>query len=88
MTKFYKFTLLFLLFALISGAASAMVEMKSDKNDQRKGLKVTSFLDYPPFGEVVTSEYSLPKMQTIYNKFIEDYAKDNHYDLSYIINKP
>ncbi len=30
----------------------------------------------------------LPKMQTIYNKFIEDYAKDNHYDLSYIINKP
>ncbi len=87
MTKFYKFILSLLLFTLISGVASAMIEMKSDKNDQRKGLKVTSFLDYPPFGEVVKSEYSLPKMQTIYNKFIEDYAKDNHYDLSYIIDK-
>ena len=37
MTKFYKFTLLFLLFALISGAASAMVEMKSDKTTSAKG---------------------------------------------------
>jgi len=88
MTKFFKFTLLLLLFAFITGSALAMVELKSYKNDQRKGLKVTSFLDYPPFGEVTATAGSLPQMHTIYNKFIEDYAQNNHYDLSYIYGKP
>lgn len=88
MIKFIKFIAFLLLLSLFANSAIAMVEMKSVKNDQRKGLRVTSFLDYPPFGEVITADYSLPKMQTIYNQFIEDYAKDNHYDLTYIIDKP
>ena len=73
---------------LIAGRAFAMVEVKSDKNTQRRELRVTSFLDYPPFGEVIVDAYSLPKMHTIYNQFIEDFAKKNYYDLSYIIDKP
>lgn len=88
MIKFIKSAVLLLLLCLFANSAAAMVEMKSDKNEQRKGLRVTSFLDYPPFGEVVTAKYSLPKMQTIYNQFIEDYAQNNHYDLSYVIDKP
>lgn len=71
MAKFIKSITLLLLFCLTASAATAMVEVQSNKNDQRKGLRVTSFLDYPPFGEVVTAEYSVPKMHTIYDQFIE-----------------
>lgn len=88
MAKFIKSITLLLLFCLTASAATAMVEVQSNKNDQRKGLRVTSFLDYPPFGEVVTAEYSVPKMHTIYDQFIENYAKDNHYDLAYVLDKP
>lgn len=88
MAKFIKSITLLLLFCLTASTATAMVEVQSNKNDQRKGLRVTSFLDYPPFGEVVTAEYSVPKMHTIYDQFIENYAKDNHYDLAYVLDKP
>lgn len=63
MAKFIKSITLLLLFCLTASAATAMVEVQSNKNDQRKGLRVTSFLDYPPFGEVVTAEYSVSQMQ-------------------------
>lgn len=87
MRHFFTKLLALACFCIIAGSAFAMVEVKSDKNTQRKELRVTSFLDYPPFGEVVTDAYSVPKMHTIYNQFIEDFAKKNFYDITYINDK-
>lgn len=87
MTRLLRATFLIILGILLWSDASAMVEMKSYKSEQRRNLKVTSFLDYPPFGNVYIYK-SLPKLSTVYQQFIEDYAKENNYDISYVINKP
>ena len=49
-----------------------MVEVQSDKNTQKRELRITSFVDYPPFGDVIQHKHSIPEMQTIYNQFIKN----------------
>ena len=83
LTKFFILTCL----CTITANAFAMVEVKSDKNTQLKELRITSFLDYPPFGEVSATS-SVPEMHTIYNQFIDNFAKNNFYHIVYIYNKP
>lgn len=65
-----------------------MVEVQSDKNTQKRELRITSFVDYPPFGDVIQHKHSVPEMQTIYNQFIKNFAKDNYYDVVYMFDKP
>ena len=83
LTKFFILTCL----CTITANAFAMVEVKSDKNTQLKELRITSFLDYPPFGEVSATS-SVPEMHTIYNQFLDNFAKNNFYHIVYIYNKP
>ena len=87
MSHFTKKLGVIICLVLLASSALAMVEVKSDKNTQRRELKITSFLDYPPFGEVVANDYDLPQMYTVYDQFIEDFAQKNHYVTSYIFNK-
>ena len=87
MLVYLKKLLILIGLCLMTTSALAMVEVKSDKNTQRKELRITSFLDYPPFGEVLPDAYNVPKMNTIYNQFIEDFAKKNYYEITYIIDK-
>ncbi len=88
MHKLTKLTVLILLVSLFASSTSAMVELKSDKDAQFKTLGVTSFTDYPPFGEIVTNSRNFSHMQTIYSQFIEDYAQTYYYKISYVDNKP
>lgn len=87
MTRIFRVAFLMIFGLILWSDASAMVETKSYKSEQRRNLKATSFLDYPPFGNVYTYK-SLPKLDTIYKQFIENYAQANNYDISYVINKP
>lgn len=84
----FKRFLILVCLCLFATSAFAMVEVKSDKNTQRKELRITSFLDYPPFGEVLPDAYNVPKMNTIYNQFIDNFAQKNYYDVTYILDKP
>ncbi len=87
MRKLIKKIFLVLCFCLCAGNAFSMVEIKSDKNTQFKELRITSFLNYPPFGEVVYDKNSIAEMNSIYNQFINNFAKEDYYHLIYIFNK-
>lgn len=88
MRYFTRIICLILSASLFASSASAMVELKSDKDTQFKKLVITSFTDYPPFGEIITPPSGFSYMQTIYSKFIEDYAKAYYYKPSYEYQKP
>lgn len=83
-----RFCILFILCCCFTSSAFSMVEVQSDKNTQKRELRITSFVDYPPFGDVIQHKHSVPEMQTIYNQFIKNFAKDNYYDVVYMFDKP
>ena len=87
MMLFTKKLLVLIFFCISATSVSAMIEIKSDKNTQKKELKITSFLDYPPFGEVVHKNHTFYQMHTIYDQFIEEFAQKNYYTTSYIFDK-
>ncbi len=86
MTKFAKCTVFFLLAALFSASAFAMVEIKKEKNMTKEELRVTSFLDYPPFGNYANPPYR-ETFDSVFRSLIEEYAPKHNFELAYVINK-
>lgn len=71
---------------LLSTEAFALVEMKNDKNTLSKELKVTSFIDYPPFG-YIKNPHNRTTFTTIFQEFLDDYVKENYFTPEYVVNK-
>lgn len=84
--KLFKPLLYITAFTFIAANAFAMVEVKNDKNTLSKEMKATTFIDYPPFGEI-RDGYNLNTFSTIFKQFMDDYAKDNYFDVEYVITR-
>ncbi len=81
-----KMFFLFLTFVLLSETATAqMVEMKKEKNRTKEELKVTAFLDYPPFGHYAEPPYP-SSFTSIFKPIIEDYAKKQNFEVTYVLS--
>lgn len=84
--KIFKPLFLVICATFFINLANAMVEVKNDKNTLSKELKVTTFLDYPPFGEI-KQKGNLNTFSSIFENFIKEYSQDNYFTTEYILNK-
>lgn len=86
MIKLVKLLVLLLMINLVFSNAQAMVELKKEKNTRKEELKVTAFLDYPPFGNYVNPPY-LESFTSIFQPLVAEYAEKQNFEVSYVISK-
>lgn len=71
---------------LAETVVAQMVELKKEKNRVKEELKVTAFLDYPPFGHYADPPYR-DSFSSIFQPIIEDYAARQNFEVTYVITK-
>lgn len=86
MIKLAKVLVLLLIINLAASNAQAMVELKKEKNTAKEELKVTAFLDYPPFGDYANPPYR-ESFSSIFQPFVAEYAEKYNFEVSYVISK-
>ena len=60
----------------------AQVNFSKDDTESRKNITASGFIDYPPFGSVLTTRDSM-NYKNIFSEMLEDYAKDYNFNVSY-----
>lgn len=86
MIKLVKVLALLLIINSAVSNAQAMVELKKETNTAKEELKVTAFLDYPPFGDYANPPYR-ESFTSIFQPFVAEYAAKYNFEVSYVISK-